>query len=362
MRTGFAELPLHYGRAPAWLFQQMVRLAREVLAHIVTEYGSNEVLSRLSDPFWFQAFGCVLGFDWHSSGLTTTTCGAVKEAVRGIEKDLGFRAAGGKGSVSRKTPVEIVSACEHLSLNPEPLVYASRLSAKVDSAALQDGYQIYHHSFFFTAQGQWAVVQQGMSERTGRARRYHWLGSKLGSFVSEPHQAVCCDHRGKVLNLVATESASTQDASVELATRYPERVMSSLQRIPNLIMPTRHDVLLSDVNRQHLRKVLEKTYASPPASYEELLGLRGVGARTLRALALVAELIYGTRASTRDPARFAFAHGGKDGTPFPVDRVVYEHTICTLHRALDRARLDRHDKIGALKRLTAFAAPPHGWQ
>jgi hypothetical protein len=355
MRTGFANLPLHGGRAPAWLFGRMVRLSREVLGHVVAEYGAGEVLRRLSDPYWFQAFGCVLGFDWHSSGVTTTVCGAVKEAVRGSEQDFGFHAAGGKGATSRKTPAEIAEACQDASQDPTELVYASRMAAKVDSAAVQDGYQLYHHAFFFTPSGDWCVVQQGMNDDNGMARRYHWLSSSLQSFVEEPHEAVCCDAPAATLNLVASESAGARCASAELARARPEAVLAEYSRLPVLSLPRRHDVRSEDVAPEYLGKILLKTYERAPADFETLLGIPGVGAKTVRALALVSELVYGTPASTRDPARFAFAHGGKDGHPFPVDRPTYERTIEVLHGALDRARVDRSEKVSALKRLAVFA-------
>src|SRR5215212_4553764 len=205
-RTGFAHLPLHGGKAPAYLFERMVPLSREIVIFMAAEFGREEVLRRLSDPFWFQAFGCVLGFDWHSSGLTTTVCGALKEGLRPVAKDLGIHVAGGKGATSRKTPAEITAACERIGMDPQPLVYASRISAKVDSAAVQDGYQLYHHCFVFTPSGQWTIVQQGMSDATAMARRYHWLSDNVSSYVNEPHAAVCCDANVETLNLVASES------------------------------------------------------------------------------------------------------------------------------------------------------------
>ena len=364
--TGFAQLPLHSGRAPAWLFSRMTRLAREVAIHIVTDQGPSELLRRLADPFWFQAFGCVLGFDWHSSGVTTTVTGALKEGLKGLEYELGVFAQGGKGATSRKTPSEIISRCEVLSLDPEPLVYASRMAAKVDSAAVQDGYQLYHHAFFFTASREWCVVQQGMSDQTRTARRYHWLSASLQSFVHDPHEAICSDARAKTLNLVSGEHEAIRRASVELS-KTPDAVMDVVRRAtiaprlpleavtPTLDMPSRHALLLHDVDPRRLHTVLLSTYERGPENFESLLGLEGVGARTLRALALVSEVIYGTPASFRDPARFAFAHGGKDGTPFPVDRAIYDRTIDTLHRAMVHAKIDRSEKVDALKRLSRFA-------
>ncbi len=354
MRTGFSQLPLHGGKAPRWLFQRMTRLAREIVCHLVCEYGPEGALVRLSDPFWFQALGCVLGFDWHSSGVTTTTCGAIKEGVRGLEHELGFYAAGGKGKVSRRTPQEIEMSCEKTGYDAAALVKASRLSAKVDSSAVQDGYQIYHHAFFFTRNGNWCVVQQGMNDSNGMARRYHWLGDDKTDFVNEPHQAVCCDHRGKVLNFVARESKISRERVTQLAVQPEQEVEKILLRRPELLMPRRHWVRSADINPKYLHKILLKTYEQAPTDFESLLGIQGVGPKTLRALALTAELIYGTQTSVRDPARFSFAHGGKDGTPFPVDRENYEKTIEVLHDALSRAHVDRSEKREALKRLARF--------
>ena len=354
MRTGSAHLPLHGGRAPAWLFSRMVRLAREITANIVQEYGSEEVLRRLSDPFWFQALGCVLGFDWHSSGVTTTVTGALKEGLRGTEKDLGIYAGGGKGAVSRRTPGEILAFCDRLSIDPAPLVYASRMSAKVDSAAVQDGYQLYHHAFFFTPGGAWCVVQQGMNDTDGMARRYHWLASRLRSFVNEPHAAVCAEQQVATLNLVAEESEPVRDASAVLAREKPGVVLDALKERPLLSMPRRHAVLLADVNPQHLDRILLKTYERAPENFETLLGMEGVGARTLRALALASEIIYGTPASMRDPARFSFAHGGKDGFPYPVDVETYDKTVEVLRSAVNKANIDRSERVKALKRLVDY--------
>ena len=353
-RTGTAQLPLHGGRAPAWLFSRMVRLAREISVHIVSEFGSDEMLRRLSDPFWFQAFGCVLGFDWHSSGVTTTVTGALKEGIRGLEQDLGFHAGGGKGAASRQTPLEITAACDRLSIDPRPLVYASRMAAKVDSAAVQDGYQLYHHAFFFTSSGSWCVVQQGLNDANGMARRYHWLSAAVRSYVNEPHAAVCAEAEAPTMNLVASESEGARTSSAELARQPPSVVLSAIAGMPALTMPRRHAVLRADVDPRYLQKILLKTYERAPEDFETLLGMEGVGGRTLRALALVSEIIYGTPASTRDPARFSFAHGGKDGFPYPVDTATYDRTVEVLRSAVSRAGIDRSERVQALKRLVKF--------
>jgi len=354
-RTGFAHLPLHNGRAPRYLFERMVPLAREIVIFIASEFGRADVLRRLSDPHWFQAFGCVLGFDWHSSGLTTTVCGALKEALRGTEAELGIFAAGGKGATSRKTPAEIETACERLGRDPAPLVYASRISAKVDNAAVQDGFQLYHHSFLFTRDGQWCIVQQGMNDATSMARRYHWLSDQVSDYVSEPHAAVCCDAVAPTLNLVAAESAGVRSASATLAAQKPDATLAAMTHLPLLDMPRRHQVELADIDPRYLQKILLRAYEKAPADFESLLAIEGVGAKTLRALALTSELIYGTRASHQDPARYSFAHGGKDGTPFPVDRKTYDTTIDVLYRTLNRAKIDRAEKVRAFRRLSEFA-------
>lgn len=354
-RTGVASLPLHTGRAPAWLFGRMVRLTREVLGHVVADYGPGAVLERFSDPFWFQAFGCVLGFDWHSSGITTTTCGAVKEAVRGLEGDFGFVVAGGKGAASRKTPAEIERACERLGQDPAALVHASRMSAKVDNTAVQDGHQLYHHTFVFMPNGAWCVIQQGMCDATRTARRYHWLGDRVTSFVEEPHAAVCAEAQAPTLNLVALESEAARRATTRVAQQTPVETLADLERLPRLVLPHRHRVAADDIDPQRLHKILLRTYERAPADFAGLLGIEGMGPKSLRALTLVAELIHGAPASTRDPARFAFAHGGKDGTPFPVDRATYDRTVEALRGALGRAKVEHSDRARALKRLAAFA-------
>ncbi len=353
--TGTARLPLHGGKAPPWLFNRMVKLAREVIILLAAQYGPQEVVRRFSDPFWFQAFGCLLGFDWHSSGVTTTVTGAVKEALRGVSRDLGLFLAGGKGRVSRQTPREVEEAAERVGFDPAPLVYASRMSAKVDSAALQDGYELYHHAIIFTPRGDWAVVQQGMNTANRYARRYHWLGEGLSSFVEEPHKAVCAMVRGKALNMVARESGEAREGVVVLVEEYgPERLVREMKRIQELEMPSRHHILLRDIRVDRIRKGLEGVRNRMPRHFQELLETPGLGAKTLRALVLTAEVLYGTPVSFRDPARFSFAHGGKDGHPYPVDRALYDQTIEMLREAIRRSRLSPAEKEGAHRRLSGL--------
>lgn len=357
MRTGTTNLPLHTGNAPAWLFGRMVKLSREIVSLMVMEFGTQALLEKLSDPYWFQALGCVLGFDWHSSGLTTTTCGAIKEGIKGMEGELSFFACGGKGGASRKTPSQIREAADqHLvGVDAEELVYASKMSAKVDSAAVQDGYQLYHHVFFFDGDGKWTVVQQGMSDTSGWARRYHWLSTGVDDFVCEPHAAVCSDKRGDVvLNMVAEEAAANRDVSAKLACEKPEKSVVEVERIRELVLPRRHDIHPIDINPQYLRKVLLTTYERQPQGFEQLLGTEGVGGKTIRALAMISDLVYGAPLSQRDPAAYSFAHGGKDGIPYPVDRKGYDKTIDVVRKAVERAKLGNTETTDAIRRLSRF--------
>jgi hypothetical protein len=329
----------------------MVALSREIVRVIVEESGPAEVLGRVSDPFWFQALGCVLGFDWHSSGLTTTTTGALKEAVKGREGDLGVFIAGGKGRTSRKTPSEILAHTKSHSLArpADELVYASKLSAKVDNTAVQDGYQLYHHCIFFTPAGEWAVVQQGMNEGTGWARRYHWLSSGVEDFVCEPHAAICSERRGqRVLNLVAEESQEARRASALLAAEPPNRLARELSRAHELDLPGRHHIIGADIRPESFERTLASVHEAPPSNFEGLLSRRGVGPKTIRALALIADLLYGAKASLRDPAAFSFAHGGKDGIPYPVDRATYDRSIEILREAVNRAKVADPERLRAL--------------
>ena len=386
MRTGMANLPLHPGKCPPWLFSHMKELGSAIVRAVVEEYGSREVLVRLSDPFWFQAMGCVLGFDWHSSGLTTTVCGALKEGLKPYQGELGLFLAGGKGNTSRKTPQEIITAGEKYALSNDlqSLTYASKMAAKVDSAALQDGYQLYHHFFVFNSAGNWAVVQQGMNELNRYARRYHWLGEGISDFVCEPHSGISCEQRGTVLNMVAGESGEARTASAELARERPEFVLNVLKKMQKKPGSTRKPVQLAfnfdsegdivsglpyvqepalqlDLPAEHyipnsgrMNSILYKIYERQPEDFETLLAMQGVGPASVRALAMVAEIVHGVKLSFRDPVRYSFAHGGKDGIPFPVDRQTYRQTIDVLEGALKRAKLGNSDKLKAFKRLAFF--------
>ncbi|MFH1783528.1 MAG: DUF763 domain-containing protein [bacterium] len=356
MRTGVANLPLHFGKAPRWLFSRMTKLARQIAIIIVEEHGPEEFIRKMSDPFWFQSFGCVLGFDWHSSGITTTVCGAVKEGLKGLEKDIGIFVAGGKGGTSRKTPSEIEEFANRIPIktDPQSLIYASKMSAKVDNTALQDGYQLYHHNFIFTKSGLWTVVQQGMNTDNRWARRYHWLSTDFNDFVCEPHSAICCDYKSIAFNMVAKESTKARSVAAEVSREKPVKVLKQIQSLRTLTMPAKHQIFFRDLRTESLGKVLLKTYEQQPSNFEELLGIYGVGPKTVRALSLIADLIYGARVSFKDPVKYSFAHGGKDGYPYPVDRVNYDTSINILRKAISAAKLGNSDKLDALKRLTKF--------
>ncbi|MCD6574396.1 DUF763 domain-containing protein [Candidatus Aerophobetes bacterium] len=353
-RTGITDLPLHYGKSPRWLFEKMKLLSREIIIAIVSDSGPEEILRKISDPLWFQALGCVLGFDWHSSGLTTTVCGAIKEGIRGIEEEIGLFVTGGKGKVALRTPLEITQWSEKTQVNPATLIYASKMSAKVDTAGLQDGFQLYHHCFFFTSSGRWAVIQQGMNELTRYARRYHWIGDKVESFVCEPHSGICSDWKGEGLNMVARESEKARQACTELSREKPYKIIKELKRINNLKMPPSHSFSVEKVRPDRLEKTLQSIHKRNPKNFEEVLEVKGVGAKTIRALALVSDLIYGAKPSFKDPATYSFAYGGKDGHPYPVDKQTYKESILLLHKALQEARVGRTEKIKAIRRLRAF--------
>jgi hypothetical protein len=332
----------------------MVALSREITIALITEFGQAEFLKRLSDPYWFQALGCVLGFDWHSSGLTTTVTGALKEGIKDIEEELGIFIAGGKGKTSRKTPEQILYYANRYSINASPLIYASRMSAKIDNTAVQDGYQLYHHVFISTFKGEWAVVQQGMNPDNKKARRYHWLGEDIKDFVVEPHKAICSEARHRTLNMVALESEDARKISVVLSKEVPDKVIKEAKAISNLSLPERHNVKALDIDLKRFYKILTKTYERQPEDFESLLGIEGAGPKTIRALSLISELIYDKPPSYRDPARFSFAHGGKDGTPFPVDRKTYDKTIEIMKNAVQSSRIGNTEKIETVKRLNKY--------
>ena len=390
MKRRLANLPLHGGKAPPWLFRRMTRLAGAVTMAIVDEFGPAEMLRRLSDPWWFQAFGCVLGFDWHSSGVTTVTCGALKEAFKLFGPDLGICVAGGKGGTSRRTPDEIAAASDRFGIHGgDGLVYASRMSAKVDSAAVQDGFQLYHHVFLFTRDGQWCVVQQGLNGKQKQARRYHWLGERVDDFVCEPHGAISDlspesgmstatrpPQQLTLLNMVAGEAGENRSASATIVRENPDWVCQQIERYtegPTLFAPKNHRLLPKDVNRRHLRRILIAAHETQPNSFEQLLGTQGVGPATVMSLSLLAELIFDAPASHRDPADrfrppaeqtaserhwadYAYAHGGKDGTPFPIDRETYDRNIALLTDAVRKARVGQNEKMNALRRLAGKTA------
>jgi len=365
-RVGVAELPLHVGRCPPWLFKEMKRLGKAITEIIVREHGRQEFLRRMSDPFFFQALGCTLGFDWHSSGLTTTVCGALKEAI--IPEELGITVCGGKGRVSKRTPHEIQELADNFSLSShkvESLQYASRMAAKVDNTCLQDGYQLYHHCFVFSEDGDWAVIQQGMHERL--ARRYHWLSDGVESFVEEPHSGIISDRREEtVLDMTARDSAEARKVSVDLVRDDPRRLESCAvearqlsideylpdrPQVRTLAMPSRHAI---PTLTERTMMALRKAYEIQPENYEELIAIRGIGPRAVRALALVSELIYGRPPSWKDPAKFSFAHGGKDGIPYPVDRRTYRRTVEMIESATREAKIGEKQKMHAIRRLYKF--------
>jgi hypothetical protein len=352
-RSGSADLPLHNGFVPQWLYERMAKLGLAMTEAILSEYGRQAFLSRISDPFWFQSFGAVMGMDWHSSGMTTAITGALKRAVNPHSKELGIYICGGKGKSSRNAPNELRAVGDQTGLDGEELVRWSKLSAKVDNTAVQDGFQLYIHNFIVSREGDWSVVQQGMREGDATARRYHWHSQGVRSFVEEPHAAVCGINQGPILNLTATEADKTKQAILSITREKPEILMQQFQ---HLAMPDHHDVRAKDVDLKRLGSVLWLAHDTSPKNFEELLLLEGVGPRTIRSLTLVSEIIHGTPSRFRDPARFSFAHGGKDGHPFPVPTKTYDEVIDALQKAVRTARLGQGDKAQALKKLHEIAA------
>jgi hypothetical protein len=354
--TGSAVLPLHGGRVPAWLAGRMARLGRVISEAIVLEYGRDELLRRLAHPFWFQSFGAVMGMDWHSSGITTSVLGALKRGLAPVAGELGLYVCGGRGRASRRTPDELRAVGDLTGVDGDAMARTSRLVAKVDSAAIQDGFALYLHGFILAADGRWTVVQQGMRPDQHIARRYHWLSEGLESFVDEPHAAVEGPAQGTILNMTDRAAAPSRQAQLELVAGGPDPLLAEIARArgratPQLAMPGHHAVAASDVSLRRLHGALAAAAEVGPARYEDLLLVPGVGARTVEALALVAEVVHGAPSRFRDPARFAYAHGGKDGSPFPVPLAVYDRTIAVLGEAVGKARLGQDDRLAALREL-----------
>jgi hypothetical protein len=381
-RAGSADLPLHGGRVPPWLAARMARLGAVLCEAIVLEYGRDELLRRLSHPFWFQSFGAVMGMDWHSSGITTSVIGALKRGLAPLSRELGVHVCGGRGKHSRATPGELLAVAERTGVDGAALARTSRMVAKVDSAAVQDGFELYLHGFIVADDGRWVVVQQGMNAASKQARRYHWLSEGLSGFLDDPHAAVEGPVQGRIVNLADARAARSRAAQLDLlAMQPPERIAREfarietssfvppaggekvpkaeegpqLQLLPHLAMPDHHDVRASDVVARRLHGALAAAADCGPREFEQLLQVPGVGARTLRALALVAEVMHGTPCRFSDPARFSLAHGGKDRHPFPVPTKVMDRTIGVLKSAVRQARLGREEELAALRRLDAQA-------
>lgn len=351
MKRGYADLPLHYGTVPPWLAQRMCQLGGAIAETIVMEYGRSELLRRLSDPFWFQSLGCVLGMDWHSSGITTSVMNALKKAINRRSAELGIYICGGRGKASLQTPAELLAIADKTGLNGDELVRCSKLSAKVDNTAVQDGFQLYLHSFVVTQDGEWMVIQQGMNPNERMARRYHWLSSALRSFMEEPHTSVCGQNKGLILNLTDKQAMPTKNSILELTKEYPDKLMHEV----SLILPRHHEVKEEDVNLKRLGAALMLAHETNVTDIESLLLLEGVGPRTIQSLTLVSEVIHGTPSRFSDPARFSFAHGGKDGHPFPVPTSVYDETIEQFNTAIRQAKMGENDKSEALKNLSRIS-------
>ena len=347
-RSGFADLPLHGGRVPLWLAERMEKLGTAIAESIVYHYGAAEFLSRLSDPFWFQAFGAVMGMDWHSSGITTSVMGALKRGLNPRAHELGIYLCGGRGKQSRKTPAELLSVANRGGLDGAALVRTSRLTAKIDNNAIADGFQIYLHSFVVTAAGDWAVVQQGLNDESGLARRYHWHSASVRDFTSEPHTGIAGENEGTIVNLVDRGAKPAQTALLAIAGEPPEKTITEVRK---LVMPQHHDVRVSDVDLKRLGAILAVSYERQLRDFAGLLLLENLGPRTLQTLALIAEVVHGTPTRFSDPARFSFALGGKDRHPFPVPLKTYDESLAVLRRGLDAAKLTRSEKMEGLARL-----------
>ena len=350
-RSGTADLPLHNGRVPQWLAERMTRLGTAITEAIIYHYGSSAFLSRLSDPFWFQALGAVMGMDWHSSGITTSVMGALKRGLGPQADELGIYICGGRGRFSRNTPQELRSIAERRSFDGEALVRASRLTARVDNNAIADGFQIYLHSFILASNGEWAVVQQGLNERSGMARRYHWHSATLKDFVAEPHTGIVGENQGLIMNLVDVQAKAAQSALLEIAREKPETTLAAARQ---LRMPDHHEVRAQNIDLKRLGAVLAVAHDRDLRQFAELLLLESLGPRSLQSLALIAEVVHGTPSRFSDPARFSFAHGGKDRHPFPVPLKTYDESLNFLRTSLDKAKLGGGDKLDGFRRLESF--------
>jgi uncharacterized protein len=350
-RSGTADLPLHGGRVPQWLAERMTKLGTAIAETIIYHYGPSAFLSRLSDPFWFQALGAVMGMDWHSSGITTSVMGALKRGLGPQADELGIYICGGRGRFSRNTPQELRSVAERHGFDGEALVRASRLTARVDNNAIADGFQIYLHSFILASNGEWAVVQQGLNDRSGMARRYHWHSAELKDFVAEPHTGIVGENQGLIMNLVDVQAKPAQSALLEMAREKPETTLAAAR---HLRMPDHHEVRAQNIDLKRLGAVLAVAYDRDLRQFTELLLLESLGPRTLQSLALIAEVVHGVPSRFSDPARFSFAHGGKDRHPFPVPLKTYDESLDFLRTSLDKAKLGGRDKLDGFHRLESF--------
>ena len=363
-RTGYADLPLHVGTVPKWLADRMMQMGTLIVESIIENFGKKEVLVRLSDPLWFQSLGAVMGMDWHSSGITTSVMYALKRGINSRAREFGLCICGGRGKYSRKTPDELQFLADATGLDGTKLINSSKLVAKVDSTAVQDGFQLYMHNFILSSEGDWTVVQQGMNVNTKTARRYHWSSENLRSFIEEPHSGITGENEGLILNLTDRNAKSTRELILDFTKENPDRMISEIKSIikhensiyeinrqRTITMSAHHDVKAEDVNLKRLGAVLATAYEAEPKDFESLLLTQGLGPRTIQSLTLVSEIIYGTPSRFEDPARFSFAHGGKDGHPFPVPLKVYDESIRVLHESIARSKLGYKDKSECIKRL-----------
>ena len=353
MKTGQADMPLHYGKVPEWLAKRMSLLGGAIAEAIVIEYGQSMLLKKMSDPFWFQSLGCVLGMDWHSSGITTSVMGALKYSLNKKSNELGIYICGGRGKHSRQTPAELLQIADKTGLNGTDLVRSSRLTAKVDNTAIQDGFQLYLHSFVLSKNGEWTVIQQGMNADEKLARRYHWHSQDFTSYTEEPHAFIYGLNQGNILNLTHKDAEATKSGILAIGAENPDRIIREMRK---LVMPDHHDLRAEDVNLKRLGPILALAHESDVRDMESLLLLEGVGPRTIQSLTLVSEIIHGTPSRFSDPGRFSFAHGGKDGHPFPVPVKIYDESIQVLETAVRKAKLGEKDKSDALKKLSTAAA------